>query len=145
MNIRHSSFRRFPITPKYHPIFFKNIETYNPFAPVCFQFIWMHSMKRVGELFLTTGYIFFNKDLVYHYFWDKNLLFTTHKFSLFKFNDWQLYFKSFFYVISFWFGYNKWWSIPSMKYFHKSTKCLWLSKPINSFECIQWKELVNCF
>ena len=81
MYIRNESLWSFTITPKYHPILFKNIETHKPFASLCFQFISVHSIKITGFLYHVTLSLIYNKDLFYYHFWNKIICNFSHIFS----------------------------------------------------------------
>ena len=80
--IRHSSLLRFTITPKYLPILFNNIETYNPFSSFLFQFNLVNSMERNGGFYFIIGYIFMynNKYLFSRHSWTKRICHIPHIF-----------------------------------------------------------------
>ena len=60
MYIRYSSLSSFHITPNYHPMFFKNIETQKPFSSVFLSHFSAFN-KKTNELFcFITGYFLFN-------------------------------------------------------------------------------------
>ena len=131
MYIRHESLSRFSITPKYHPMLFKNIETQKPFAYFLFQLNSVHSMKRTDIYFKQHDIFFiYNKSLVYCHHWNKKTAISHTYFLIPKIQHLTIIFKEkiFSNVISFWYGYMALKICPYIKYYHTKDKFLWLNK-----------------